>query len=196
MRAADATAGIPFVFLTAKGDQRDFREGINPGADDYLTKPFEAADLLTAIRVRPEKQRDSELIARKKFAFKPNFDSPAPLQALGLTPREAEVLLWVAQGKSNPEIEVILDLSVKTVKKHLEHVFQTLGVESRTAATLRAGETAARRPPGRRWLKPRSPHSKDNCRPASSRRPLTPSPSRRSGRFTRRSRASRKQPSR
>lgn len=67
--------------------------------------------------------------------------SARPLEALGLTPRQAEVLLWVAQGKSNPEIAIILGTATKTVQKHLEAVFAKLGVESRTAAARRALET-------------------------------------------------------
>lgn len=46
------TAGIPFIFLTAKADRADFRKGMNMGADDYLTKPFEETELLEAIEVR------------------------------------------------------------------------------------------------------------------------------------------------
>ena len=59
----------------------------------------------------------------------------------GLTPRESEVLAWVAKGKTNAEIGVILGLSDRTVQKHLEHIFQKLGVETRTTATVRALET-------------------------------------------------------
>lgn len=58
--------------------------------------------------------------------------------AFGLTPREAEVLRWVAAGKTNREIGLILGLSPRTVTKHLEHVFAKLGVETRTAAASRA----------------------------------------------------------
>ncbi|MEY2881685.1 MAG: Response regulator PleD, partial [Verrucomicrobiota bacterium] len=65
---------------------------------------------------------------------------PAALIALGLTPREAEVLYWIAQGKSNPDIATILDASVRTVHKHMEHVFQKLGCETRNAATVVALE--------------------------------------------------------
>lgn len=54
--------------------------------------------------------------------------------AFRLTAREAEVLHWVAQGKTNRDIGDILGTSPKTVTKHLEHVFQKLGVETRTAA--------------------------------------------------------------
>ena len=46
------TASIPFIFLTAKAELTDMRKGMNMGADDYLTKPFEDADLLKAIEVR------------------------------------------------------------------------------------------------------------------------------------------------
>jgi DNA-binding CsgD family transcriptional regulator len=59
-----------------------------------------------------------------------------PLQKLGLTPREAEVLLWVAQGKSNVDIATILGTTENTVKKHLQNLFEKLGVDSRNAATV------------------------------------------------------------
>jgi DNA-binding CsgD family transcriptional regulator len=62
------------------------------------------------------------------------------LLKLGLTPRVAEVLLWVAQGKTNADIATILGISESTVKKHLLEIFQALGVETRSAATLRALE--------------------------------------------------------
>ena len=62
------------------------------------------------------------------------------VNALGLTEREAEVLYWVAQGKTSPEIAIILGSALKTVKKHLQRVYEKLGVETRTAAALRASE--------------------------------------------------------
>jgi DNA-binding response OmpR family regulator len=46
------TAGIPFIFLTAKTEKSDIRKGMNLGADDYLTKPFDDTDLLNAIEAR------------------------------------------------------------------------------------------------------------------------------------------------
>ena len=55
------------------------------------------------------------------------------LQSLPITKREAEVLSYIAMGKTNPEIAVILGISRLTVKKHLEHIFQSLNVETRTA---------------------------------------------------------------
>ena len=136
LRADAATAGIPFIFLTAKGEKPDIRTGMNLGADDYLTKPVAKADLLGAIRSRLERAAQ-----QATPAFKPNFDSAAPLEkGLGLTPRVAETLLWLAQGKTNGEIATILGNSESTVKKHVLEIFETLGVETRTAASLRALE--------------------------------------------------------
>lgn len=52
----------------------------------------------------------------------------------GLTRRESEILCWVAEGKTNPEIGTILSISPRTVQKHLERVYRLLGVENRHAA--------------------------------------------------------------
>ena len=62
----------------------------------------------------------------------------AHLAQLHLTEREREVLALVAAGKTNGEIATILAISARTVQKHLEHIFQKLGVETRTAAAVRA----------------------------------------------------------
>ena len=58
----------------------------------------------------------------------------ALIAAFRLTTREAEVLHWVIRGKTNRDIGEILGTSPRTVHKHLEHVFEKLGVETRTAA--------------------------------------------------------------
>jgi DNA-binding CsgD family transcriptional regulator len=55
-----------------------------------------------------------------------------------LTAREAEVLRWVAAGKSDAQIGAILRISARTVQKHLQNIYDKLGVESRTAAVNRA----------------------------------------------------------
>lgn len=57
---------------------------------------------------------------------------------LHLTAREAEVLLWITQGKSNRDVAEILNFSPRTVNKHLEQIFQKLNVENRTAAAMLA----------------------------------------------------------
>jgi len=57
---------------------------------------------------------------------------------LGLTAREAEILMWISRGKTNREIGLILDSSPRTVNKHLEHIFEKLGVATRSAAVSKA----------------------------------------------------------
>jgi len=135
LREDAALVTTPFIFLTAKGEKTDVRSGMDLGADDYLTKPVAKADLLKAINARLKRQEQ-----QAQPEFKPNFDSFEPLLSLGLTPRAAEVLLWVAQGKTNSDIATILGISESTVKKHVMDLMETLGVETRTAASLRAIE--------------------------------------------------------
>ncbi len=142
LRAAPHTANIPFIFLTAKGEKPDVRAGMNLGADDYLTKPLAKVDLLQAIRARLRRR-----LEQAKPIFNPDFHSAKPLeQALSLTPRVAETLLWLAQGKTNAEIGTILGISEATVKKHVLELFSVLGVETRTAASLCALEVLSTAP--------------------------------------------------
>jgi DNA-binding NarL/FixJ family response regulator len=140
LRQEEETAGIPFIFLTAKGDKKEQRAGMKLGADDYLTKPVTEADLLDSVSARLERVSALERRVRERAAAKPDFSSPAPLRSLGLTEREAEVLLWVAQGKSSPDIAGILGISDATAKKHVCNILEKLGLESRSAAMLRALE--------------------------------------------------------
>ncbi|WP_417692118.1 response regulator [Roseibium sp.] len=71
-------------------------------------------------------------------------DHPNQLEVLrdnfGLTAREADVLLWIAKGKANKDIGEILGLSPRTVNKHLEQIYQKLGVENRASAAVRAAQ--------------------------------------------------------
>lgn len=63
--------------------------------------------------------------------------SPDELLSLGLTMREAEVLHWTAEGKTNESISILLNISKRTVEKHVERIFAKLGVETRLEAVLR-----------------------------------------------------------
>lgn len=73
-----------------------------------------------------------------------SVSSPRLLLDLGLTPREAEVLFWVSEGKTNAEIGVILNSSRRTVEKHLERILVKLKVENRAAAIRMALEAMRR----------------------------------------------------
>lgn len=57
--------------------------------------------------------------------------------SFGLTAREAEILMWVSKGKTNKDVGLILETSPRTVNKHLEHIFDKLGVPTRTAAVAK-----------------------------------------------------------
>jgi DNA-binding response OmpR family regulator/DNA-binding CsgD family transcriptional regulator len=63
--------------------------------------------------------------------------------ALNLTPRESDVLFWIAQGKSNRDASEIMNISARTVNKHLEQIFIKLGVENRAAAAAIATRVIA-----------------------------------------------------
>lgn len=137
LQADENLALIPFIFLTAKGEKEDLRSGMNLGADDYLTKPVGNDDLVAAIETRLHRAAQQESARR---GFHPDFSSAEPLVKLGLTPRAAETLLWLAQGKTNADIATILGITESTIKKHVQEIFEKLGVETRGAATVRALE--------------------------------------------------------
>src|SRR5262249_42733414 len=113
LQADPKLAAIPFIFLTAKGEKDELRSGMNLGADDYLTKPTGNQELVDAIEARL--QRSAQMTKRE---FNPDFSSTNPLLKLGLTPRAAETLLWLAQGKTNADIATILGITESTIKKH------------------------------------------------------------------------------
>jgi DNA-binding NarL/FixJ family response regulator len=77
--------------------------------------------------------RENEVLIRLN-ELNPRKDVERLATSLGLTMREAEVLLWGSYGKSSGDISDVLEISPRTVQKHLEHVYEKLGVETRSAA--------------------------------------------------------------
>jgi DNA-binding CsgD family transcriptional regulator len=94
--------------------------------------------------------RTNALAGRQGFSLKtgkkihsmsqPDQRSLKVFASLKLTPREAEVLFWISEGKSNQDIGVILGASTRTICKHVEHILCKLSVENRTAAAVVALE--------------------------------------------------------
>ncbi|MCY7344956.1 MAG: helix-turn-helix transcriptional regulator [Pyrinomonadaceae bacterium] len=70
-----------------------------------------------------------------------HFASPQIFGKLGVTRREAEILFWITQGKSDEAIAALLSINPRTVHKHVQNIYTKLGVETRTAAMLKALET-------------------------------------------------------
>jgi DNA-binding NarL/FixJ family response regulator len=111
--------------------------GLMLGADDYLVKPLDPAEL--AARIRRSLRRSDRSVGKG-----PTSDRTS--HADDLSRREREILLLLAEGKSELEIAAALVLSPKTVATHIQNVLRKLGVHSRTqavAAAYRDGLVAA-----------------------------------------------------
>jgi len=158
-REAVDVAGMGTVLLDSQG-RMAWR---SPQAADWLAQAFggdEAAQMTAAQwlgRARDDGEahtpagNNARLVARHMGQGGPGESmllltqtqaDNAALQRLrnvALTPRETEVLSWLAKGKTNRDIADILGMSHRTVNKHLEHVFEKLGVETRSAAAAIAG---------------------------------------------------------
>lgn len=109
---------------------------------DFLQEPrapLRMAEPMGAVSARfVARDTDGRMIVFLRSAVPESSVSQPTLPQL--TVRENEVLSWIAHGKSNPEIAIILGLSVRTVYKHVENLFAKLGVESRAQAMVRALE--------------------------------------------------------
>jgi DNA-binding NarL/FixJ family response regulator len=102
----------------------------------------EAGGDVTVELVMVAQYRDNEVLIRLN-PFDPVGDAARLQSRLNLTEREAEVLLWISYGKSNADISEVLAISPRTVQKHLERIYEKLGVETRAAAAamaIRSGE--------------------------------------------------------
>lgn len=75
------------------------------------------------------------------FGLQSDQRSVAAFASFRLTPREAEVLFWISQGKSNHDIGIILGAKTGTICKHVEHILSKLNVENRPSAAVVALET-------------------------------------------------------
>ena len=130
--AADPSTRV--VILTTYESDASILTAIEAGASGYLLKAAPQEEILAGVRS----------VARGEVALAPSIAAMLVQRVarppVGLSPRETEVLALVAQGSSNPEIARALFLSEATVKTHLLHVFEKLGVSDRTRAVTRAME--------------------------------------------------------
>lgn len=138
IKAQPDTANIPVLFMTALTDSEHVVKGFEAGAIDYVTKPIECNEVLARVASHLRTARILQS-ARNPSPMGGGFDNKPSNEKLSarfkLTEREIEVLRWVSFGKTNKDIADILQLSPRTVNKHLEHIYIKLGVETRTAAT-------------------------------------------------------------
>lgn len=118
----DADRALPIVFITGHGDIPTSVRAMRAGATDFLTKPFDASDLLAAIERALE-------AARHQYEQRSIRDELARRRAL-LTPREDEVLRHVITGQLNKQIAGDLGTSEKTIKVHRGRVMRKMQAES------------------------------------------------------------------
>lgn len=118
-------ADIPFIFVTALGDRNDMRQGMAAGADDYLSKPFTAEELVTAVKGRLSRH-ESIINHKTRSAFKEEY---AFLQKQ-ISPREREVLLLVGKGATSKEIAEQLGISQRTAEVHRANLMNKLNASN------------------------------------------------------------------
>ncbi|WP_144803845.1 response regulator transcription factor [Curtobacterium sp. BH-2-1-1] len=141
--------GVAVLVLTTYADDDSIVGALRAGARGYLTKDAGRSELATAIRAVATGQAtfDAEVGARlvaQLAAPSPTAPSPTAPTPTGptplrdrfpeLTPREADVLERIADGRTNPEIAAELFLTVPTVKSYVNQVFAKLGVRTRAEA--------------------------------------------------------------
>lgn len=133
IRKNKKTEHIPVIMITAVSEDQKVVSGLKIGADDYIVKPFILPNLLARIEAvlrRVSWQNDNTKKSEKTLNKDVNIDA--------LTPKEKEVLAYVAKGASNQEIADKLCVQDVTVKTHLNSIFKKLKVSNRTQAVLLA----------------------------------------------------------
>lgn len=131
--------GTRVLVLTTYETDDHILGAIEAGASGYLLKAAPQAEILAGIRAVAAGETVLAPSIAAKLVSRVRADAAStPVPAL--SPREREVLALVAAGRSNPEIARTLYLGEATVKTHLLHVFEKLGVNDRTRAVTRAME--------------------------------------------------------
>jgi DNA-binding NarL/FixJ family response regulator len=126
---------IPFIFMTAKSERSDIRNGMNLGADDYIVKPFSSAELMNSIQARLSRDEvlKSQLVEPQGNSNAEILDEKEQELILAaikrLTRSEARILDLIAQNKSTVEIAEELFISYKTVENHRANITVKLGIK-------------------------------------------------------------------
>lgn len=122
-------ADIPFVFISGLGSRSDVRRGMTEGADDYLSKPFSANELLNVVNSRIRRR---ETILQRQDNI--TFQEEQTILRKSITKREIEVLKMVGQGITSKTISEQLRVSLRTVEAHRTSLMNKLGAPN--AASL------------------------------------------------------------
>lgn len=148
-----AHPALPILMLTSYSDDARIYAALRAGASGYLLKEMSGDALVAALRAaaRGEPQLHPKIARRLMDRVTPPEDPLAQL-----SPREHEVLRWVARGLSNKEIAVASDLTEQTVKSYVRDILSKLDVADRTQAALLAVRY------GVMWNGTEPPHSSED----------------------------------
>jgi FixJ family two-component response regulator len=119
---ADRHIAIPIIFITGHGDIQMSVRAMKAGAIEFLTKPFRDQDLLDAIQIGLEKDRDRRHRDAEVAELQARFES--------LTPRERQVLPLVVSGRPNKQIAADIGTSEATAKVHRSQLMRKMHAES------------------------------------------------------------------
>ncbi len=137
-------AGLAVVMLTVSEDASDLTQALRAGARGYLLKNINAEFLIQAIgRAAAGESVMSEAMTAKlmeQFRLGASPAVPTPSEGDKLTPREREILTFLARGDSNKEIARSLALAESTVKIHVQNILKKLNLSSRVQAAVFAVE--------------------------------------------------------
>jgi DNA-binding NarL/FixJ family response regulator len=144
----DTGPDAPKVVILTTFDLDDYvYEALRAGASGFLLKEAPRTDLIAAIRVAAAGDALLAPSVTKRlieaFVARPAETLPSPSRLASLTPRERDILLLLARGRSNLEIARDLVVSEATVKTHVAHLLAKLGLRDRVQAVILAYETGA-----------------------------------------------------
>ena len=138
---------LPIVVLSASENRTDMQRALDAGAMGFIQKSATAPVMLNALR----------LVLSGGIYVPPALvqggseaERPSAAEAVGITPRQLEVLAYVIEGRANKVIAAELGLTEATIKAHITAVFKALNVTNRTQAALVAERLGLRRPENKR----------------------------------------------
>ena len=143
---------IPFIFLSAKTKKEDKMRGLSRGAIHYINKPFDIdilnseiesiLELLNKIiqenrqRLKKEAMADIITLQANESSYNTSFFKNFPIADL-ISSREKEVAFFILKGYQNKEIADIMDISPRTVDKHIENIYKKFNVQNRVELIMK-----------------------------------------------------------
>jgi len=126
----DKFLNIPFIYISAKVDRSDIRNGMSLGADDYITKPFTRSELISAIKIRLKRKEDFIKNSEEPLeTIPPLVIAQVREEIKKLTASEMRILKFIAENKSSSQIATELYISIKTVDNHRSNMANKLNIK-------------------------------------------------------------------